>query len=511
MLKRSDTGKVILRAFTPHLHMKKIFSICLIILLSCSEKNDMQETPEGEVVEEHQERAQVDEQALLRRFNEPFKGDLTQIKKRRLLRVLVNYSKSNFFFDAGTARGFEYELLQEYEKFLNSSLKNKYQHADVVFLPVPFDQLLGALQEGRGDIAAAGLTITPEREKRVKFTNPYIPDVYEVVVVNKSVKDITSIDDLSGRMAYVRRGSSYVMHLEALNERFIQQGRSPIKVVESDHYLVTEDILELINAGVLDITVADQHIAEAWSRVLPDIKVLQDLPVNTGGRIAWAVRKDNPELLAHLNDFIRNHRKGSLLGNILFKRYYQNSKWIKNPLSEQEHKKLQNLIVLFTKYADRYGFDWLAIAAQAYQESGLDQNKKSPTGAIGIMQVLPSTASDKNVNIKDIQLLENNIHAGVKYLAFLRDRYFSSPDIEPAARVKLSWAAYNAGPSKINRLRRIAEQRGFASNKKIAAEVIGRETVDYVANINKYYVVYRLYYEENQQRKRSLESLSAAQ
>jgi len=512
-----------LKPSNAHLYMTIILFLCLIVIPACSDTHDAQKTAEGEAVDKQSGIAQFneeilparDEQAVFNRINEPFKGDLTEIKERKLIRVLVNYSKTNFFFSGGKPRGFEYELLQEYEKFLNKSLSSKYEHTKMVFLPVPFDQLLVALQDGRGDIAAAGLTIIPEREKYVTFTNPYIPDVREVVVVNSKIKDIATIDDLSGRMVYVRSGSSYVTHLKKLNTRFVQQGRSPLKVIESDRNLVTEDILELVNAGVLSITVADQHIAEAWSEVLPDIVVRQDLQVNAGGRIAWAVRKENKELFSHLNDFIKEHRKGSLMGNILFKRYYQHSKWIKNPIAEQERKKLQNLISLFNKYANRYEFDWLAIAAQAYQESGLDHNKRSPKGAIGIMQVLPSTASDKSLNISDIHLLENNIHAGVKYLQFLRDRYFSSHEIEPASRVNLSWAAYNAGPAKINKLRRIAKERGFDPNKwffnveKIAAEVIGRETVTYVANINKYYVAYRLYYEKNLQRERSLKALSA--
>ena len=275
-----------------------------------------------------------------------------------------------------------------------------------------------------------------------------------------------------------------------------------------------EDILELLNAGVLNSAVADQHIAEAWSQVFSEIVLRKDLQINAGGKIAWAVRKENFKLLANLNTFIKKNKKGSLLGNILIKRYYKNAKWIKNPVSEEDQQKLQNLLQLFTKYADRYGFDWLAIAAQAYQESGLDNSKRSPDGAIGIMQVMPKTASYKSVNISDVHLLENNIHAGVKYLHFLRERYFSSSEIEPASRVNLSWAAYNAGPAKINRLRNIAKTRGFDPDKwffnveKIAAEVIGRETVEYVANINKYYVAYKLQEEEKQKRAKSRRSFT---
>jgi membrane-bound lytic murein transglycosylase MltF len=489
--------------------------MALAFCFACSDGNSPREVTELINPEQPGGVNQLEEKQLFLRVNEPFTGDLEQIRKRRLIRVLVSYSKTNFFIDAGVARGFEYELIHQYEKFLNKSISNRYHQVKMVFILVPFDQLLEALQDGRGDIAAAGLTITEQRENYVNFTEPYIPDVREIVVVNSRHKMIGSLDDLSGQILYVLSGSSFVTHLEALNKSFEEKENPPIQVVELDPNLAAEDVLELLNAGVLNSTVADQHIAEAWSQVFSEILLRKDLQINTGGRIAWAVRKDNSELLAHLNTFIKKNKKGSLLGNILIKRYYKNAKWVKNPVSEEEKQKLQTLVQLFTKYADRYSFDWLAIAAQAYQESGLDNSRISPDGAIGIMQVMPKTASYKFVNISEVHLLENNIHAGVKYLHFLRERYFSSSEIEPASRVNLSWAAYNAGPAKINRLRTIAKKRGFDPNKwffnveKIAAEVIGRETVEYVANINKYYVAYKLEEEEKQKRAKSRRSFTA--
>lgn len=190
------------------------------------------------------------------------------------------------------------------------------------------------------------------------------------------------------------------------------------------------------------------------------------------------------------------------MGNILFTRYYKNTKWIKNPVSPKERRKLEFYRKLFVKYGKRYNFTWYMIAAQAYQESQLNPNKKSPSGAIGIMQVLPKTASDKKINIRNIRNVENNIHAGVKYLDYLRKTYFSSKKIGPLDRVFFSWAAYNAGPNKINRLRKLASKRGLNPNRwfynveEIASEKIGRETVEYVSNITKYYIAYKLYYEK---------------
>jgi membrane-bound lytic murein transglycosylase MltF len=455
----------------------------------------------------------TDEQAILYPINEQFKGDLDKIRKRRRIRVLVSYCKTNYFFDHGKPRGFEYEMLKAYEKFLNRKQKNSYAKTRMIFLPVPFDRILSDLNKGRGDIAASSLTITPERQKIVDFTKPYIPRVDEIVVLSKNAKELQSVEDLSNRMVYVRKGSSYVTHLKALNAKLKKMKRPPVHIIESQDYIVDEDILQLINAGIVDITVVDRQEAEAWSQVLPDIVIRKDLKINSDGSIAWAVQKGNPKLLSSLNAFIRKHKKGTLLGNILFKRYYQNSNWIKNPIKEHERSKLNKLIGLFKKYGRKYHFNYLEISAQAYQESGLDNSKISPTGAIGIMQVLPQTAADKNINIKNIQKLDNNIHAGTKYLNFLRTRYFSSPKIAPADRVFFSWAAYNAGPAKIYKMRQVTRKRGFNPNKwffnveKITDELIGRETVDYVSDINKYYVAYQLYFNLFNNRTRIKKSL----
>jgi len=451
----------------------------------------------------------TDEPPLIERIDTPFKGDLDQIRAKKIIRVLVNYSRTNFFIDDGKLQGFEYELLKAYEKYLNNGEKDPNAKTKMIFVPIPFDQIFQALNQGHGDIAAAGLTITPARQKIVAFTKPYIPEVNEVVVLNRNIKNVGSLEDLSNRMVYVRKGSSYVMHLKSLNEKLKKVKRPPVIIKTAHEYIVTEDILEFVNAGVVDITVADYQIARAWSQVLPDIVVRKDLKIDSGGKIAWAVRKENTALLSDLNDFIQKNKKGSLLGNILFKRYYQDSKWIHNPITEKEREKLHQLIAFFKEYGLRYNFKFLKLAAVAYQESGLDNSKRSSTGAIGIMQVLPSTASDKHINIKNIHLVQNNIHAGTKYLDYLRTRYFNAPEIMPADRVYFSLAAYNAGPAKVNQIRRIASERGFDPNKwffnveNIAAEVIGKETVNYVANINKYYVAYQLYYDMNRQREKS--------
>lgn len=438
------------------------------------------------------------EQAVIERVSTPEFGDISDIRDRRLLRVLVAYSNTNFFFDGPALKGFDYEIMREYEKFLNKDIAIESNKIVATFIVKPFAEILDELIAGRGDIAMANFTITPERKKRVDFTEPYISDVNEVVVHYKSIKHLDTIDDLSGESVYLLAGSSYIQHTEELNEGFKRRNLKTLEIIQADNDLATEDIFELINANVYSMTVADDFTARAWESVMPNIRVRDDLVINSGGQIAWAVRKESVGLLASLNEFIGTVRDGSLLGNILFKRYYENSKWIDNPASETEITRLDKYKAVIKKYAEKYQFDWLSIAAMAYQESKLDQSKVSPAGAVGIMQIKPETASSEPVGITDISKPENNINAGVKYLAYLRERYFTSPEIAPEDQVDFTWAAYNAGPARIDELRELAASKGYDPNKwflnveRIAAREIGRETVKYVANVNKYYIAYKM-------------------
>ena len=429
---------------------------------------------------------------------EKFTGDLPEMRKRKRIRALVTYSKTDFFFHQGGAMGVQTEFLREYEKFLNKGVKRAEDRIHITFLPVRFSELLPALQQGKGDIAAAFLTITPQREKEVNFASGGKLKVGELVVTNKAVKPLENIEDLAGKTVYVLNQSSYVEHLRHLNETFRQKKLAPIRIEQADPNLLSEDILELVNSGVVAITVVDDYKARLWEQVLPDIRVHENLKVTEANTIGWATRKDNKALIRSLDAFALKIRKGTLLGNMLFKRYYRDTGWINNPVSKEELRKLEAFVALFRKYAERYDFDHLALLAQAYQESGLDHAKKSHRGAVGIMQLLPSTAADANVNIGNIRNLENNIHAGTKYLAFIRDRYFNDAAINTENRLALTWAAYNAGPARVQKMRDKAKKMGldpdiWFSNVELAAgKMTGRETVQYVANIYKYYVAYKL-------------------
>jgi membrane-bound lytic murein transglycosylase MltF len=423
-------------------------------------------------------------------------ADLPAMKKRNLVRALVTLSRTDFFIDEGQPKGLQAEFLQNYEKTLNKGVSRRQLHTRVAFVPVPFSDLIPALIEGRGDIAAALLTITPEREKQVHFISSGRWAVNEVLVTNAAVTDVNTIFDLAGRTLYVLRGSSYVEHLNRLNVEFASYMMRPVEIVEADPNLLSEDIIELVNAGVVEMTVVDDFKADLWAQIFPEVVVRKDIQISTGGHIGWAIRKDNPELAASLEAFLPQVRKRSLLGNMLVDRYFGTTKWIRNPMDEVDREKLEGFMLLFKQYGDQYGFDWLAVVAQAYQESGLDHNAKSRAGAVGIMQLLPSTA--EYVGFRDITDIENNIHAGVKYLSYLREQHFSDPGLTEFDRFAFTWAAYNAGPTKVRKMRDRAKtmeldpDKWFQNVEYAALRIVGQETVKYVANIYKYYIAYTL-------------------
>jgi len=424
-------------------------------------------------------------------------GDFDGMAERHLIRALVPYSKTFYFLDGADQRGLTYELLKEFETYVDKELQRKSLKVRLVVIPTKRDRLLPALVEGLGDIAAGNLTITPVRQKQVDFSASHLTGVDEIVVTGPGATSVETLDDLAGKEIHVRKSSSYYESLMQLNTRFKNSGKAPLKIVLADDLLEDEDLLEMMNVGLIPMIVIDSHKGEFWAKVFKDLTLHSNIKVRTGGRIAWAIRKNSPQLKSVVNRFIESHKKGTLKGNILYKRYLQNSRWVRNALADKEFRRFTDAVEFFKRYSQQYHFDWLMIAALAYQESGIDQSKRSPAGAVGVMQLLPSTAGDPNVNIREIDVMEHNIHAGVKYLRFIHDRYFKNEPMDALNKMLFAFASYNAGPGKVIRLRREARESGLDPNiwfrnvEIIAARRLGRETVQYVSNIYKYYIAYR--------------------
>jgi membrane-bound lytic murein transglycosylase MltF len=440
-------------------------------------------------------------------------GDFDKMVQRRTIRALVVLSKTFYFIDRGKQYGIAYEALREFEKFINRKLKRKTLKVQLVFIPVSRDELIPSLVNGLGDIAVANLTPTELRRKQVDFSDPVLSGVKELLITPATAPTINHIDNLAGKNIHVRWSSSYYESLVQLNIAFMKAGKPRMKLHPADETFEDEDILEMVNADLIPMTVVDSHKAVFWNDIFDNIKIHPDIAVRTEGKIAWAFRKKSPKLKAMVNRFVKGHKKGTMLGNVLYTRYLKNNKYVKNSTSEKEMAKYKEMVGFFKKYADQYDFNFLMIMAQAYQESGLDNSKRSHVGAIGVMQLLPSTATDPNVNIADIIKLENNIHAGTKYLRFIIDRYYKNEPMDDTNKLLFAFASYNAGPAKIKKIRNRSNKMGINPNiwfghvENAAARFIGRETVQYVRNIYKYYIAYQMVskqVEKNQKMKNSL-------
>src|SRR5215510_16008671 len=439
----------------------------------------------------------------------PWTGDLDGMKKRRRIRFLVPYSKTYYFVDRAVQRGVAYDITRIYKTDLNKRLKTGHVRIDVHCIPVARDQMIPALLAGRGDVVMGNLTITPERLKHVDFTNPFRHDVSEVLVTGPAAEPVVTLDDLAGKEIYVRKSSSYHESLEQLNRHFSVAKKPPIRIRLAPETLETEDILEMVSAGLVKMTITETYIGDLWKQIFPRLTVHSNIAVRTGGDIAWMIRKGSPKLRADLNAFLAQLDKSGQRNEIL-QRYYKSTKWAKSATSREELAKFERTVALFRKYGDKYEVEYLLLMAQGYQESELNQSKRSPVGAIGVMQVMPATGKDMRVG--DINQIEPNIHAGVKFLRAMMNEYYANEPMDRLNKGLFTFAAYNAGPGRVRGLRRTAAERGLNPNvwfnnvELIAAEKIGRETPTYVSNIYKYYLAYQMLEDERVEREKAKEA-----
>ena len=429
-------------------------------------------------------------------FVEEHTHDLPEMLKTRRIRVLTTYNFTNYFFHKGQTFGFEHSNMEEYRKFLMKGKGRNELQVDFFYFPVPHDILIEALNRGFGDIVAANLTIIPERSQEVDFTEPYLWGVKEILISRKGDEKIEKLEDISGKKVHVRGGSSYETSLQKLNLEFEKKNLKPVRIETLPGLFGTDGIIEMVDSGLIDYTIADSHLASLASKIFPDIHAHEKIVFNPDVRFGWMVRKNNPKLKASLNQFAATVKKGTLLGNMFYNRYFKDNPWQRKGLSQEDLKQLASYKQIAKKYCDKYDLDWLLLAALAYQESRFDSKARSQAGAVGLIQMLPSTGKD--MGFKDISSPENNLHAGAKYLRWIMDRYFNEENISTDDRIRFALAAYNAGPANIQRSRALAEKmdldgkQWFNNTELGVIREVGFEPVHYVRNINKYYLAFRI-------------------
>ncbi|WED83109.1 lytic transglycosylase F [Aeromonas media] len=493
--------------------MKRLWIVMVWVLCSLAPVWSAEPEKKATVEEEEERSALAFDSAELAK---PMLGDFDAMLERRTIRVLTTYNKTGYFIHKGVQRGVTYDAFIQVEKRLNEQLRKdkaikRHLKVHIVFIPVAREALLASLIEGKGDIAAANLTITDKRKQQgVEFTDPLLENVRELLISGPHSPKVESAADLGGKTIFVRPSSSYFESLMAYNQARKEAGEPLIDIQPASEVLEDEDLVEMVNAGLLPFIVMDEHKARFWQKIFPKITIHETPVFREGGVIAWAVRKESPKLLAMLNQQIKAIR-GKATGEEILARYLKQNKFVKSADAAAERKKFLQVVELFREYGDRYDVDWLLMAAQGYQESALNQKARSHVGAIGIMQIMPATG--KGLKVGDIRQLEPNIHGGAKYMRWMIDHYYADEPMTALDKALFSFASYNAGPARVARLRAETKKRGMDPNvwfhnvEYVAAEKIGPETVTYVGNIYKYYIAYKLVMEQMQLRQKASEAL----
>ena len=429
----------------------------------------------------------------------PRKGDFDQMLETRAIRMVVPYSRTLYYVDQGRERGLTAEFARDFERYLNKKHAKQLgkRPLTVVIIPTTRDKLIPAVVDGKGDIAAGNITVTEERLKLVDFfTVKEGKPTRELVVTGPQAPALSTVEELAGKTVHLRPSSSYHASVVGLNDRLKKAGKAPVKIVALPDALEDEDVLEMVNAGLLPIVVVDDWKAMMWAQILPKVKVREDLVLRAEGHPGWAVRKGSPKLVAEISDFYANFVKKQNLVQARQAQLLKRVKQIKNNATSEELRRFEQTVKLFEKYGSKYGFDPLMLAAQGFQESGLRQDAKSHVGAIGVMQVMPATGQDLKVG--DIREIEPNIHGGTKYMDQLMTKYFPDAKFSEADRPLFAFASYNCGPGNVSKMRKEAAKRGLDPDKwfnnveLVVGEKIGMETTTYVRNIYKYYASYKL-------------------
>jgi peptidoglycan lytic transglycosylase F len=375
------------------------------------------------------------------------RADLPEIRKRGVLRVLTRNASTTYFLHRGEEQGFEYELVREFARRLGVRLE--------IVVPPSREALLAFLRQGRGDIVAAGVTVTPERRKEFAFTVPYTR-VSELLVVPATDRRTLSLGDLRGKAIAVRRSSSYHESLVAL------RGQHGFEITPVPEDQETEDILGDVAEGRYPATVADSNIVQVE---LTDNDRIRAVGAIGGVRdIAWAVRPDQPRLRKAADDFIRAI-SGSTFYNMTVNKHFKSRTHMRVAASDERadrEGRLSPYDPLTRRYASQYDLDWRLITAQMYQESRFDPGARSWVGALGLMQVMPRTA--RELGFSNPREPEQGIHAGVRLLDQYQDR-FNDASIEQGDRIQFALAAYNCGPGHVADGRRLAADLGLDPNR----------------------------------------------
>lgn len=370
---------------------------------------------------------------------------LEKIQKSGELTIITSNSPHCYYLYRDTPMGFEYELAKAFADYLGVKLRVK--------IAEDWEEMVPALLDGSGALIAASTPVTSKRECQVAFANGYMK-IQQHLIVHRNNTKIKKIEDLSGKVIHVRRGTAYQERLESLR----QQGINFTIQLHED--VPTEELIQRVAEEEVDFTVANNNVALLNRRHYP--AAVMAAPISQEQHLGWAVHPESRELLASINTFFEKIQKNGQFEEI-YNKYYGNLETFDYVDLRTFHRRIKSRLSRYSPFikaaAKKHGFDWRMIAAQIYQESHLDPWAKSRAGARGLMQLLPRTA--RGLGVKDLFDPVQNINAGVTYLKKMYNRFDQAP---PKDRLLLSFAAYNIGPGHVEDARKLAKQSGLNPN-----------------------------------------------
>ncbi len=334
--------------------------VCLLCLVGCGESTTAEvieqpaDLPLVAVVNEtvtpvstanpatNDDKAVAADRNLARFSIEPKLGDLDAMVDRRVIRVLTVYGPGRYFLENGP-KGVVQEYANKLQTVVNEAYKTGLLTVQVAVIPVARDQLFPALISGYGDIVIAGTTITEDRQTQIDFTIPVSKPLKEILVTGPSAPPIASLADLSGKTVYLRLSSSYAESVALLSNALVAEGKPGIRIEAIDEALEDEDLIEMVDAGLLPWAVVDSYKPQMWREVFTRTTVREDLVLREGGRLAWAMRPDSPKLAGFLNRFLKDNREGTLFGNIIRNRYVRDFDWAENAIGDEELSRYRSL------------------------------------------------------------------------------------------------------------------------------------------------------------------------
>lgn len=368
-----------------------------------------------------------------------------KIRKNGKLRLITNRAINTYYLYNDKPMGFEYDLAYEFAKFMNVEL-------DVI--TPGWNNMFSDLEQGKGDFIAAGISITAPRLEYVEFSIPYMT-IQQRIIHHNLIFNPKDINDMKHRIFHVRRGTSYHYRLADIKASGV-----PLEYVLHNN-IPTEELIGMVHDREIKFTIADSNIALLSRRFFPDICI--GTPIQERESLAWAVRKNDNEMLKQVNKFLLYATNTGILKRITTK-YYGNiddfDAYELKKFHERVNTRLPKYKNVIKAESAKHGFDWRLIAAIAYQESHFDPEAKSFTNVCGLMQVTQATA--KEMGIENRLDPQQSIRAGIKYLASMYKRFDFIKD--ESQRLLFALASYNIGYGHVKDAMSLAKKEGYDPN-----------------------------------------------